>query len=242
MGSRRWFLALLSVLLLFLAAPSAQAACHAFTVAVSPAVVDEGGTVRITVSRDAAVNPSSIDVSTIDESAKASSDYTPINETVSFTTETTKTLTLRTIDDAASEPAETLRVHLSNPSGCTVNPNFSMSPDAQVTIKASDAQVTTVPPSTSEPKPSVTTEPESTTTPDETSTTESGSDETTTSEATATTEDEATTTVLPDTTIASDAEPDEDDGAPVGAILAALVVAAAAVTGVAVWMRRRAAP
>ncbi|MEX2292322.1 MAG: Calx-beta domain-containing protein, partial [Acidimicrobiales bacterium] len=157
MKCRRWLLPLLIVPPLFLAAPPAHAACHAFTVAVSPGTLDEGGTVRITVSRDAAVNPSSIDVSTVDGSAHAGSDYTAVDETVSFSSETTKTLTLHTTDDASSEPAETFRVHLSNPGGCAVNPNFSIGPDAQVTIKASDAPTTTVPASTTATGPTRTT-------------------------------------------------------------------------------------
>ncbi|MGH2758142.1 MAG: hypothetical protein ACRDKJ_01105, partial [Actinomycetota bacterium] len=54
----------------------AQAACHAFTVSASPTSPAEGGRVTVTVSRDGAVNPSSVRVSTIDETARAPSDYT----------------------------------------------------------------------------------------------------------------------------------------------------------------------
>ena len=47
----------------------ALAACHRFAVTVSPAGVSEGAKVTVTVTRDAAVAPSSIDVETIDDTA-----------------------------------------------------------------------------------------------------------------------------------------------------------------------------
>src|SRR5688500_15192508 len=72
----------------------ALAACHAFTIAVSPASVAEGGTVTVTVTRDAGVNPSNVDVSSINETAQAGSDYPAVQRTVSFTTETQQTFTV----------------------------------------------------------------------------------------------------------------------------------------------------
>lgn len=236
MTGRRWVLALLSVLLMFLTATPARAACHAFTVSVTPAAVEEGDTVRITVSRDAGVNPSSIDVSTIDESARAGSDYTAINETVSFSTETTRTLTLKTTDDAATEPAESLRVHLSNPGGCAVNPNFSVAPDAQVTIKANDAATTTVPPATTTPAAPGSTNAVTSTVPptvaeDPTST--SGVSSTTAPE-----DDSGSDTTLASGLAADSNADDDDDGVSAGVLLAAVAVLAAA-AGVGAWLLRR---
>jgi cobalamin biosynthesis Mg chelatase CobN len=115
----------------------ALAACHHFTVTVAPATVTEGGAVTVTVSRDGSVGGSHVDLSTIDETAKAGQDYTAVRQTVSFTTELSKTLQLHTTDDAAVEGGETLRLHLSNPGGC-VNTNYVLDPDAKVTIADND--------------------------------------------------------------------------------------------------------
>jgi hypothetical protein len=122
-----------------LSAGPAVAACHAFTVEVEPATIREGGIVTITVRRDAAVAPSQVDVSTVDEDAIAGEDYEGLEETVSFTRETERTLTLSTTDDDADEGVETLLVRLSNPGGCSVNPSFVLGPDARVRIRGADA-------------------------------------------------------------------------------------------------------
>jgi hypothetical protein len=116
----------------------AVAACHSFTVEVSPATVREGGEVNVTVRRDAAVDPSQIDVSTVDGTARARRDYTPLRRTVSFTTETEQTFTISTRDDTSDERGERFRVHLSNPGGCAANPSFVVGPDAQVMIRDND--------------------------------------------------------------------------------------------------------
>jgi cobalamin biosynthesis Mg chelatase CobN len=128
-----------------LPASPALAACHAFTVTASPGTVDEGAPVTITVSRDAAVAPSNIDVETVDESATAGADYAGVTRrTIAFTNDTQQSLTVATIADAETEGPETFRVHLSNPGGCAVNPNFSVGPDVRVTI--ADTTTTTEPP------------------------------------------------------------------------------------------------
>lgn len=116
----------------------AVAACHSFTVEVSPATVREGGEVTVTVRRDAAVDPSQIDVSTVDGTARAGQDYTRLRRTVSFTTDTEQTLTIPTADDSSNERAKRFRVHLSNPGGCATNPSFVVGPDAQVMIRDND--------------------------------------------------------------------------------------------------------
>ena len=116
-----------------------SAACHAFEVTAEPATVDEGGAVQVTVSRDGAVGTSQIDVETIDGTARGGADYEPVaRRTISFTNETSQAFPIQTKEDADRESAETFRIHLSNPGGCTVNPNFSVGPDATVTIGASD--------------------------------------------------------------------------------------------------------
>src|SRR5690242_2561081 len=71
-------------LMLSCASP-ADAACHHFTVTASPNPVAEGKILTVTVSRDANVAPSHVDVSSIDETAKAGQDYQTLSRTVSFT-------------------------------------------------------------------------------------------------------------------------------------------------------------
>lgn len=132
-----------------LPARPALAACHSFTVAVDPATIGEGGAVTLTVRRDAAVAPSQVDVSTVDESARAAEDYERLERTISFTDETEQTLTLSTTDDDADEAIETFLVRLSNPGGCAVNPNFVLGPDARVRIR--DNEVTMSPSPSPEP-------------------------------------------------------------------------------------------
>src|SRR5690349_16768498 len=102
-------------------APRADAACHAFTIKVSPASVTEGAAVKVTVERDGAVNPSSIHVSSIDETATAGSDYTAVDKTVSMTNETSQSFNVATLKDQTIEQAETFRLHMSNPGGCAIN-------------------------------------------------------------------------------------------------------------------------
>lgn len=115
------------------------AACHAFTVEADPATLTEGGEVTVTVSRDAAVDPSQIDVSTVDGTARSGRDYARLRRTVSFTDETEQTFTIATRDDDSDESAERFRVHLSNPGGCAANPSFVVGPDAQVIVRDNDA-------------------------------------------------------------------------------------------------------
>ena len=99
----------------------------------------EGASVQVTVSRDGAVGTSEIDVETLDGSARGGADYASVaRRTIAFTNETSQTFPVTVRDDADAEPAETFRLHLSNPGGCAVNPNFSVGPDATVTISASD--------------------------------------------------------------------------------------------------------
>jgi hypothetical protein len=122
----------------FVFAGRAEAACHSWTVTGSPSTVAEGGKVTVTVTRDGAVNPSDVHVTTIDGTAKAPGDYTKLDAHVQLTSETSKTYTIAIKDDTITEGAETFKVHLHNPGGCQVHPDYQLGPDAVVTIKASD--------------------------------------------------------------------------------------------------------
>lgn len=220
----------------------ALAACHAFEIAVSPATVAEGGTVTVTVTRDAGLNPSSIQVSSVDESAQAGSDYPAVQRTISFAGETQQTFTIAVTDDTAPEADEAFRLHLSNPGGCPVNTRFVIGPDARVIIAANDAPPpTTAPPSTAPPTTPVaptTTRATTTTTAGETTTTPPSS--TTTSVGSTTTTDAGTTTTSPDEVALAASEDDGGGGA--GAAIAALVAALALAGAGLLLYRRRSAP
>jgi hypothetical protein len=139
----------------------ALAACHQFRVTASPSSVAEGAKVVVTVSRDGHQLPSSIHLSTINETAKAGTDYVGINQTVSFTTDVEKKITLSTLNDHLTEPSQTFRLHLSNPSGC-LGAGYDVGPDVRVTIKDNDVKSTpspTVGPPSPTPTPSVTPSP-----------------------------------------------------------------------------------
>ena len=112
------------------------AACHHFTVRASPSTVTAGGTVTATVSRDAALAPSHVDVSSVDETAKAGEDYQAVTRTIQFQSDTSQSFPVQTLRDNEATPSETFRLHLSNPGGCAVNPNFVLDPDVRVTIRA----------------------------------------------------------------------------------------------------------
>lgn len=138
-----------SVVMVIAAASPAWAACHSFTVSASPATAGEGSTVTVTVTRDAGIEPSSIEVSTVDETAIGSSDYEPVATTVSFDTGTQQTLSIAVLDDTEPESAETFRVHLANPGGCSIQPDFVIGPDAVVTIPENDEAASS--PTTTQP-------------------------------------------------------------------------------------------
>jgi hypothetical protein len=131
----------ITVPIVWAAAPAA-ASCHHFTVSASPNPVAEGRTLTVTVSRDANLAPSHVNVSTVDETAKAGQDYTPLNRTVSFTNDVRQSFPVSVLSHATSEPARTFRLHLSNPGGCAINPNFVLDPDVRVTIEGHGATLT----------------------------------------------------------------------------------------------------
>jgi len=226
---------LLSVVVLVAAVgivpPNAVAACHRFEIAVDPATVTEGGEVTITVSRDAAVNPSRVDVSSVDGSARAGEDYPAVERTVEFTAQTAISFAVATTDDSASESGETFKLHLSNPGGCAVNPNFSVGPDAQVTINDNDDTTTT-------------TEASSTTTATSSPPTTAGEDTSSTSSTDTTESSDTTEADDVDDTVA--AVEDEDDGgsgsgAAVAFAIIGVLLALGGGAGYALYRRRSAA-
>ena len=143
---------------------TAQSACHAFTVSASPADPAEGARVTVTVRRDGAVNPSSVRVSTIDETARAPTDYTRLNQEVQFDAQTSRTLTIAIHNDATPEGMESFKIHLSDPDGCQSNTNYTLGSDVRITIGANDATPKPTQPPAPAPAP-MTTAPPSTTRP-----------------------------------------------------------------------------
>lgn len=144
---------------MLLSVGGASAGCHAFTVEASPSTVSEGGTVSVTVRRDNNFNPSNVDVSTVDESAKVNQDYTEFKKTVSFTNEKEQTFNaaISIRDDSSFEPPETFKLRLSNGGGCQINPSFSYG-SATVTIQDNDPSPAP-PPQVQSPKPTPATSP-----------------------------------------------------------------------------------
>lgn len=225
----------------------AGAACHAFEVTAQPASVAEGAAVQVTVSRDGAVGTSQIDVETVDGTARGGTDYEAVaRRTISFTNETSQTFPIPTRDDAERESAETFRVRLSNPGGCTVNPNFSVGPDATVTIGANDepaaAPQTTRPgAATTAPRPGSTAPTPSSAPPAADATLESTTAPPTLPPIPRSTADGSSTTRAEDAIAL--AEDDQDGGLGAAAVVVALAAAAAlGGAGWWTWQRRRGAP
>lgn len=121
-------------------APAASAACHRFTLDVAPTSVSEGDAVMVTITRDASAADSSVRVAASGQSADPGSDFTALDEQVSFTgSEVEKSVTIDIVADDEAEESETFTVGLSDPGGCSVNPNFSLADDVTVTIAPSEA-------------------------------------------------------------------------------------------------------
>ncbi|HEX9765271.1 MAG TPA: Calx-beta domain-containing protein, partial [Nitriliruptorales bacterium] len=135
---------------LLLVGPGAQAACHAFAVTASPSTADEGVTVTLTISRDGAVNPSSVRVRTVDGTATGGSDFTVVDERVEFTSEVEVTREVQVTDDDEVEDDETFVVELSDGEGCEINPNFTYGSDT-VTIADNDVAPQPTPTGTESP-------------------------------------------------------------------------------------------
>lgn len=209
-----------------------SAACHAFTVEVSPTTAPEGSTVTVTVRRDGAFSPSGVDVSTADGSAKVGQDYTEFKRRVEFTNETQQTFNaaISIKDDTTYDPDETFKLVLSNAGGCAIPPNhppFSYG-QAIVTIKDNDpAPATQPPPGGTSPKASPTATGQASPTP-----TADGSPGSPVPLEGASPEETPTT--------AKEAQPtDEDDGSPTGLIVAAIGILVAAGAGFGLWFLRK---
>lgn len=95
--------------------------------------------VTVTVTRDGDVQDSQISVTSVNETANGGSDFPTVARSVVFTAGIQQTFEVPITNDSAPEGAETFRLHLSDPSGCLINPNYFVGPDATVTIAANDA-------------------------------------------------------------------------------------------------------
>lgn len=135
-------------------APAALAACHRFTLEVSPTTVEAGDTVEVTVTRDAARADSSIRVTASGGTAQPGTDFSPLDEQINFTGPDTEESFEIDVDSDAS--GGTFTVGLSEPAGCEVNPNFQVASEQTVTIEAGDDPAAPVEEETT--PPAVTTE------------------------------------------------------------------------------------
>ncbi|WP_420137924.1 Calx-beta domain-containing protein [Sphingomonas sp.] len=86
---------------------------------ISDATIGEGGALTFTVTKTGGASGSfSVNYATADSTAVSGSDYTAASGTLTFAAgETTKTITISTVNDTAVENAETMYVNLSAPSG-----------------------------------------------------------------------------------------------------------------------------
>lgn len=161
-------------------APPAFAGCHAFEVD-APSRVREGDDVTVTVTRDNDLAPSAIELTVIEGTAKEGKDYEAREKyEIEFEEGTSKRVTIETVEDETSEEDETFRLHLQDPSGCSVNPSYSVGEDATVTIRDDDeaAPATTPPATTPATTPPTTAAPTTTApTPTETFTTVAAGEE-----------------------------------------------------------------
>lgn len=130
---------LLAMSFVLLANGRALATCHSFTVSVSPESVVEGASVTVSVARNAGVNPSSVQVTSADETATSGADYDKVDRRIEFTTDTRQTFALATQDDSSPEGNETFLLRVGNGSGCPVSPEFQYGQAARVTIHDNDS-------------------------------------------------------------------------------------------------------
>lgn len=117
---------------------------------------NEPGMVTIAIRRDANAcgGPSSVDYATVDDSAKAGSDYTATSGTVTFNNpepaDAQRTFTVPILDDGDAEGAESFRVMLkmNTVQGGAIT---SIGQPTTVTIAANDQPAATAPPATAAP-------------------------------------------------------------------------------------------
>lgn len=89
------------------------------TLNIGDASVTEGGNLAFTVTLSpSATGTVTVNYITSDGTAAASSDYTATSGTLTFLAgQTSKTVTVATVDDSVSEPTETMLVALASPTG-----------------------------------------------------------------------------------------------------------------------------
>ena len=118
---------------------------------IGDAIATEGSSLVFTVTKTGSPGSSlNVDYATANGSATAGSDYTTVSGTLTFTTsDTTKTITVPTTNDAAVEGAENLFVNLTNPTSGAVLADYhatgTLNDDDQAPLASfaiSDASVT----------------------------------------------------------------------------------------------------
>ena len=89
---------------------------------IAPAEVEEGGTARFHVTLTGTrTGDVTVDYATTAGTASQGADYTHTSGPLTFATnESSKTISVPTVEDATEEPTETFTVNLSNPSGATI--------------------------------------------------------------------------------------------------------------------------
>jgi hypothetical protein len=97
----------------------------------------EGGSITITIVREGGSDGQiAVELNSVDGTARAGSDYNALSVVLQFADgETSKSVTLSSIDDAIVESTENLKLELSNPSGGTT---VSIPADATITIRDND--------------------------------------------------------------------------------------------------------
>jgi hypothetical protein len=90
------------------------------------ASLSEGASATLTVSRDTSVGTISVVYQTADGGAVAGTNYTATTGTLTLApSDSTKTLTVPTLDDGVSGPDQNFQVRLSNPTGASLNTSSS---------------------------------------------------------------------------------------------------------------------
>jgi hypothetical protein len=129
--------------------PPAPPAPPAFSVSAGSA--NEGSPIIFTIARsNAKAGTYSVNYATSNGGAAAYSDYYPASGTLTFTTQASQTVSVATIKDNSAEPAETVLMTLSNPTGGatlqtaqangTVNASAANTPPTTVTDTVSIAR------------------------------------------------------------------------------------------------------
>ena len=120
----------------------------ASVVSIAAASVTEGGNLVFTVTRTGSTTgAATVNYATANGSAISPGDYTAASGTLTFAAgETSKTITVATIDDTSVEAAETMTINLSSPSGATLGTSSATGTindnDTAATLAISNASIT----------------------------------------------------------------------------------------------------